>query len=109
MESSRRCDICNTDVHRESFAKHLRNTRHDENLKIVRSNFNYLNKQNRTKKIYNHNPESEQQEITALETSNEAHFYWKKYYQKNPLFFGHTQTMKLIMKSMILVRGKNNI
>ena len=33
MENSRRCNICNIDVHRASFAKHLRNKKHLENEK----------------------------------------------------------------------------
>ena len=33
MENSRRFDICNVDVHRASYAKHLRSKRHLENLK----------------------------------------------------------------------------
>ena len=33
MENSRRCDICNIDVHRASYAKHLRSKKHLENLR----------------------------------------------------------------------------
>ena len=33
MENSRRCDVCNTDVHRASLAKHLRSEKHLENEK----------------------------------------------------------------------------
>ena len=33
MENSRRCDNCNIDVHRASYAKHLRSKRHLENIK----------------------------------------------------------------------------
>ena len=33
MENSRRCDICNIDVHRASYAKHLRIKRHLENIR----------------------------------------------------------------------------
>ena len=32
MENSRTCDICNVDVHRASYAKHLR-IKHLENIK----------------------------------------------------------------------------
>ena len=33
IESSRRCDICNFDVHRASYAKHLRSKKHLENIR----------------------------------------------------------------------------
>ena len=33
MENGRRCDICNIDVHRASYAKHLRSKRHLEKNK----------------------------------------------------------------------------
>ena len=32
MENSRTCDICNVNVHRASFVKHLRSKRHSENI-----------------------------------------------------------------------------
>ena len=32
MENRRTCDICNIDVHRASFAKHLRGKKHIENV-----------------------------------------------------------------------------
>ena len=32
MENSRTCDICNVNVHRASFAKHLRSKKHLENV-----------------------------------------------------------------------------
>ena len=35
MEKSRRCDICGIDVHRISYAKHLRSTNHSENIRQV--------------------------------------------------------------------------
>ena len=31
---SRKCEICNIDVHRASFVKHLRSKKHTENEKI---------------------------------------------------------------------------
>ena len=31
--NSRECEICNVDVHRASFAKHLRSKKHSENIK----------------------------------------------------------------------------
>ena len=31
--NSRRCDICNVDVHRASYNKHLRSKKHIENIK----------------------------------------------------------------------------
>ena len=33
MENSRRCDICDGNVRRASFAKHLRTIKHLENIK----------------------------------------------------------------------------
>ena len=36
---SRRCEICNINIHRASYAKHLRSKKHEENQKIVPSNF----------------------------------------------------------------------
>ena len=33
MEKSRTCDICNVNVHRASFLKHLRSKKHLENRK----------------------------------------------------------------------------
>ena len=33
MENSRRCDICDVDIHRERFAKHLRNQKHLKDIK----------------------------------------------------------------------------
>ena len=35
----RRCEICNKSVHRASYAKHLRSKTHEENQKIIPSNF----------------------------------------------------------------------
>ena len=32
MENSRRCDVCNFDVHRASYAKRLKSTKHLEKL-----------------------------------------------------------------------------
>ena len=33
MENSRRCDVCKIDVHRPSYAKHLRSIKHSEKEK----------------------------------------------------------------------------
>ena len=33
MENSRRCEICNIDVHRAFYAKHLRSKNHLENIR----------------------------------------------------------------------------
>ena len=33
MENSRRCDICNIDNHRASYAEHSRSKKHLENIK----------------------------------------------------------------------------
>ena len=35
MENTLKCDICNVDVHRASYAKHLRNKKHTENQMIL--------------------------------------------------------------------------
>ena len=35
----RRCEICNKSIHRASYAKHLRSKLHEENQKIIPSNF----------------------------------------------------------------------
>ena len=48
MEISRRCDICNIDVHR---AKHLRSTREEKNSKIKPSNFFDETNKPKTKKF----------------------------------------------------------
>ena len=32
MENSRTCDVCNVNVHRASFAKHLKSKKHLENV-----------------------------------------------------------------------------
>ena len=32
-KNSRKCDVCNIDVHRASYAKHLRSRNHLENIK----------------------------------------------------------------------------
>ena len=36
MENSRTCEICNVDVHRASFAKHLRSKKHLEKKNKMR-------------------------------------------------------------------------
>ena len=33
MENSRRCDICNIDVHTASYAKHVRSKKHLESIR----------------------------------------------------------------------------
>ena len=33
-----------------------------------------------------HKPKRENIDITAIRTSNEAHFYWRKHFHKNPLY-----------------------
>ena len=35
MENSRTCDICNVNVHRASFVKHLRSEKLSENAMII--------------------------------------------------------------------------
>ena len=61
METQRRrCDICNVDVHRASYMKHLRSKKHLENIKqnemIIPDWLFREPVENKTKKIYN--PES---------------------------------------------------
>ena len=34
-----------------------------------------------------HEPKSENNDITTIITSPESHFYWKKHFHKNPLYF----------------------
>ena len=38
MDNSGRCEICNIDVHRASFAKHLRSKKHSEKVKQEKLN-----------------------------------------------------------------------
>ena len=33
MENSRRCEVCNIDVNRASYAKHLRSKKHSEKIR----------------------------------------------------------------------------
>ena len=33
MDNSRRCEICNIDIHRASYAKHVRSKKHLENMR----------------------------------------------------------------------------
>ena len=35
MENSRKCDVCNVDVHKTSYAKHLKSKKHLENEKLM--------------------------------------------------------------------------
>ena len=57
MENSRRCEICNIDIHRASYAKHLRSKKHFDNEKVVPARLfkeeqTHIN--NKIKKVYNH-------------------------------------------------------
>ena len=63
MENSRRCEICNIDVHRASFAKHLRIKKHLENIRqddIFKTEWLFKEKlgqvKNKIKKVYNPKP-----------------------------------------------------
>ena len=38
-QKKRRCEICNVDVHKSSYAKHLRSKMHEDNQRIIPSNF----------------------------------------------------------------------
>ena len=55
--NSRRCDICNVDVHRASYNKHLRSKKHIENIKqnemIIPEWLFREPVENKIKKIYN--------------------------------------------------------
>ena len=61
--NSRRCEICNVDVHRASYIKHLRSKKHLENIKrndMIIPEWLFLEPvENKIKKIYN--PKSLQQ------------------------------------------------
>ena len=47
----RRCEVCKKDVHRSSFAKHLRSKAHEENEKIIPSNLFEEPKPSSSKKL----------------------------------------------------------
>ena len=53
----RKCDICNVDVHRASYVKHLRSKKYLENIKqnekIIPARFFREPIENKIKKIYN--------------------------------------------------------
>ena len=38
-QNKRRCEICNADVHKSSYAKHLRSKMHEDNQTLIPSNF----------------------------------------------------------------------
>ena len=58
--SSRRCDFCNVDVHRASYAKHLRSKKHIENMKqneMIMSEWLFQEPvENKINKMYNPKP-----------------------------------------------------
>ena len=45
---------------------------------------------------------------TAIRTNNEPHSYLKKHFDKNLLFFGLAQILRLIMKKIIIKQLKNS-
>ena len=60
MENSRTCDICNIEVHRASYAKHLRSKKHLENIRqndMIIPEWLFVEKKapikNKIKKVYN--------------------------------------------------------
>ena len=60
MENGRRCDICNIDIHRASYAKHLRSKKHLENIRqndMIIPEWLFVEKKspvkNKIKRIYN--------------------------------------------------------
>ena len=58
--NSRRCEICNVNVHRASYIKHLRSKKHSENVNqdemIILEWFFREPVENKFKKIYNPKP-----------------------------------------------------
>ena len=48
MENSRRCDICNIDVHKASLAKHIKSKKQLESERFIP--YNFSNETNKTKK-----------------------------------------------------------
>ena len=34
-----------------------------------------------------HKPKCENSDVTTIRTSSESHFYWKKHFHENPLYF----------------------
>ena len=58
--NSRKCDVCNIDVHRASYIKHLRSKKHMENIKqnemILPEWLFQESVENKTKKTYNPKP-----------------------------------------------------
>ena len=60
MEKSLRCDICSTDVHKTSFAKHLRSKKHLEQEKqngIILPDWSFQDRtENKGKNFYNPKP-----------------------------------------------------
>ena len=58
--NSRRCDVCNIDVHRTSYSKHIRSKKHTENIKhygmIIPEWLFREPVENNIKKIYNPKP-----------------------------------------------------
>ena len=51
--NSRKCEICNVDVHRASYMKHLRSKKHLENEMIIPDWLFQELVENKIKKIYN--------------------------------------------------------
>ena len=39
MQKFKHCEVCNKDIHRSSFAKHLKSKIHNQNVQIISSNF----------------------------------------------------------------------
>ena len=60
MENGRRCDVCNVDVHRNSYGKHLRIKKHLEKEKqdrMILPEWLFQDPiENKVKKIYNPKP-----------------------------------------------------
>ena len=51
--NSRRCEVCNADTHRSSYAKHLRSKKHIENMKLIPEWLFQEPVENTINKIYN--------------------------------------------------------
>ena len=103
MEKSRRCEICNTNVHQASYAKHLRSKKHLQNLGKndknipewlfkekqgpIKKKMNYVYKAETLKPIARHNIKLHDKELDKELT--------KKMY--NPYYFTN-EKLKIVLK-----------
>ena len=58
--NSRKCDVCNVDVHRASYVKHLKSKKHRENMEqnemIISERLFQEPVENKNRKLYNTKP-----------------------------------------------------